>query len=141
LSAEFPLTKETKVLADIQGASLLINGKNICLTGDGSLSVDELTSMPKLRLNALSSAVLPQQFALHQNYPNPFNPTTKIRYDIPVGSKVTLKIYDLLGQELTTLVNCAQEAGFKSIIWDAGDYPTEADGKTFSFVKKLVMVK
>jgi hypothetical protein len=61
---------------------------------------------------------LPQDFTLEQNYPNPFNPTTTIRYALKEDVKVSLKIYNTLGQEVRTLVNEDQSAGFKEIMWD-----------------------
>lgn len=61
---------------------------------------------------------LPQRFALHQNYPNPFNPTTEIRYDLAQSTDVELRIYNLLGQEIRTLLNRRQAAGSHSIQWD-----------------------
>jgi hypothetical protein len=61
---------------------------------------------------------VPSEFALHQNYPNPFNPTTTIKYDLKQGVDVSLKIYNLLGQEVGTLVNSRQEAGYRTAFWD-----------------------
>ena len=58
---------------------------------------------------------LPASFALYQNYPNPFNPTTTIKYQIPNSSHVTLKVYDILGREVATLVNEVQNAGEHSV--------------------------
>ncbi len=61
---------------------------------------------------------IPKDFTLYQNYPNPFNPTTIIKYNLPKKSKVILRIYNLLGQEVRTLVNKIQTPGLKSIVWD-----------------------
>jgi len=48
---------------------------------------------------------VPSDYALHQNYPNPFNPTTTIHFDLPVGSNVSLKVYNIFGQEVAVLLN------------------------------------
>jgi hypothetical protein len=66
-----------------------------------------------------ASAALPEIFSLSQNYPNPFNPGTVISYQLPVISNVTLMIYDVLGREVSTLVNEEQSAGLKEIQWNA----------------------
>ena len=63
----------------------------------------------------------PKDFTLFQNFPNPFNPTTTISYDLPKDTKVNLKIYNLYGQEVRTLVNEAQSAGHKSVVWNGRD--------------------
>tara|TARA_X000001036_G_scaffold436220_1_gene478940 strand:+ start:273 stop:3695 length:3423 start_codon:yes stop_codon:yes gene_type:complete len=67
------------------------------------------------------NATVPNVYALHQNYPNPFNPTTKISYDLPEASVVSLSIYDLMGREIRTMINSEQTAGFKNIQWNATD--------------------
>ena len=63
--------------------------------------------------------ILPSEFALHQNYPNPFNPTTKIRYDLPEESYVSINIYDLMGRRIKSLINMHQDPGYRLIHWDA----------------------
>ncbi len=64
---------------------------------------------------------LPTEFALYQNYPNPFNPSTTIKYDLKENANVVLKVYNVLGQEVRTLVNTNQTAGFKKVVWDGRD--------------------
>jgi hypothetical protein len=89
---------------------------------------------------------LPQEFALQQNYPNPFNPSTVIRYQLPVNSVVSLKIYNMLGQEIGVLVDEEQEAGFKSVAWSAANIPSgiyfyKLHAGSYSAVKKMMLVK
>lgn len=69
----------------------------------------------------ISVEIKPQEFRLSQNYPNPFNPTTQIEYELPQASKVVLKIYNMRGQEIRTLVDDLQNSGFKSVTWNARD--------------------
>jgi subtilisin family serine protease len=68
-----------------------------------------------------SSIAIPKNMVLLQNYPNPFNPLTEIRYAIPVDSKVWLTVYDLLGREVTRLIDEEKEAGYHSVKWDGRD--------------------
>jgi len=66
--------------------------------------------------------LIPDEFVLYQNYPNPFNPVTTIRYDLPEQSYVTIVIYDMLGRTVRQLVNKTQDAGYKSVVWDASEF-------------------
>jgi|GEM_PF-2134318 len=88
----------------------------------------------------------PQSFVLSQNYPNPFNPTTQINYSVPKECKVTLKVYDILGHEVATLVNGTKSAGSYMVSFDASKlstgvyiYRLEAGANMFS--KKLMLIK
>ncbi|MBU1936173.1 T9SS type A sorting domain-containing protein, partial [bacterium] len=90
--------------------------------------------------------LLPTEFALHQNYPNPFNPTTTIRYDVKQTGLVSVKVFDILGREVTTLVSGTVSAGFHKVTWDAQGLPSglylcrmEAPG--FERTRKLVLLK
>ncbi len=93
----------------------------------------------------------PAEFSLKQNYPNPFNPSTKIGFNLQVDAKVTLNVYNVLGQKVTTLINGNLTAGETEVAFDAsvlnsGVYfyrveATAADGKKFSSVKKMILTK
>lgn len=89
---------------------------------------------------------IPAKFRLNQNYPNPFNPSTVISYQLPVNSAVTLKIYDVLGREIKTLVNERQTAGNHSIIFNAKNLPSgvylyKLQAGTYTETKKLTVLK
>ena len=95
--------------------------------------------------------VSPNRFVLHPNFPNPFNPITTLRYDLPSDAFVTISIYDMLGREVIELVSIAQQAGFKSIKWDATDsfgkpvsagvYLYQIQAGEFVQTKKMVLLK
>jgi subtilisin family serine protease len=91
-------------------------------------------------------AQLPKIFSLAQNYPNPFNPTTKIQYSIPKAGTVKLVVYDLLGRQVTTLVNERKQAGVYSASFDgtnlaSGIYFYRIEAGDFTAVKKMVLIK
>ncbi len=69
---------------------------------------------------------LPQKFAVSQNYPNPFNPTTTIQYALPKRAKVTIDIYNILGQKVRRLVDETQPAGTHTIVWDGKNESNQA---------------
>ena len=106
------------------------------------------------------AGVLPalvQSYALGQNYPNPFNPSTRISYALPTAGMVTLHVFNLLGQQVTTLVNGPMTAGTHETVWDGRDaagrvvasgiylYRIEVKGpdggEAYSAVRKMALVK
>jgi hypothetical protein len=98
----------------------------------------------------VASGVTPRAFALSQNYPNPFNPSTVISYQLAVNSQVTLKVYDILGKEVATLVNGRQEAGSYSVPFNtsngtlglsSGVYFYRLNAGSFVSTKKLILMK
>jgi len=89
---------------------------------------------------------LPQQFELFQNYPNPFNPTTTIRYAVSTAQFVTLKVYDMLGREVATLVNEVEQPGYKMVQFhssklSSGAYYYKMTAGAFSETKRMVLVR
>jgi hypothetical protein len=96
-------------------------------------------------------AELPAEYALQQNYPNPFNPTTTIEYALKERSKVVLKIYDIVGAEVRTLVNEEQGAGVRQVIWDgrnnsgapvaSGMYVYRIQANDFVKSAKMILMK
>jgi hypothetical protein len=92
------------------------------------------------------SIEIPSCYKLSQNYPNPFNPATNIRYQITNKSFVMLKIFDIMGREVETLVNKKQNAGTYEATWDASNYPSglyfyKLEAGDFSQVKKMILLK
>jgi len=107
-----------------------------------------------ISLLAERGSAIPKSFALVQNFPNPFNPSTTIQFDLPVASEVSLKVYNLLGQEVETLLNSRRyEAGTFSSVFDAQQfasgvyfYRIDAQGiagpqTSFHEIKKMIIMK
>lgn len=89
---------------------------------------------------------LPKNFKLYPGYPNPFNPETEIRFDLPRESRVTIKVYNALGQEIVTLIDEQKPAGQHSVIWNAqnaasGAYWYRMRAGDFTDVQKIVLLK
>ena len=88
----------------------------------------------------------PKDFLLKQNYPNPFNPSTSIRYSVPRSTIVVIKVYDILGNEIETLVNEEKPIGIYEITWNAENLPSgvyfyRLQTDNFVEIKKMVLLR
>jgi hypothetical protein len=97
-------------------------------------------------LSGLAEEQLATEYKLEQNYPNPFNPTTSIKYQIPTVAHVTLKVFDVLGREVATLVDGIEEPGYKSVRWNANDvasglYFYRLQAGSFIETKKMLLLR
>ena len=129
-------------------------------TGELMLSSTSAATSSRIKIVAMSempppppdeginsnNQIIPSVFSLGQNYPNPFNPTTVIQYELPVDGYVSLKVFNLLGQEVATLAEEVQNAGYKSVVWNAskiasGMYYYHLSAGSFSEVKKMLLMK
>jgi hypothetical protein len=93
-----------------------------------------------------TSTEIPSSFQLYQNFPNPFNPVTVISYQLAVNNHVLLKVYDVLGHEVVTLVNENQRAGSYEVEWPASDFPGgvyfyKLSADDVSETRKMLLVK
>ena len=112
---------------------------------------DECEDYNGQQLDISNAINTPVQFRLNQNYPNPFNPTTTLAYDLPKDELVNITIYDMMGRMVTNLVSSQQNAGYKSIQWDAtnnagqpvsaGVYLYSIEAGEFRQTKKMVLLK
>jgi hypothetical protein len=98
-----------------------------------------------LSITDVSPETGPDRFALHQNYPNPFNPQTRIAYSVGSPQSTVVRVYDVLGREIATLVNERKEAGTHIVTWDASGLPSgvyfyRLTAGSFSETRKLMLV-
>lgn len=139
-------------------AIVVDNSDNVYVTGSsrssqapGSEDYATIKYSPPDAIKIISTTV-PSEYNLEQNYPNPFNPSTNIRIDIAYNSFVTLTVYNILGQRVTSLVNSDLQPGKYEVSWDAESLPSgiyfyrltsQAKNNSSSFImsKKMLMVK
>jgi hypothetical protein len=97
-------------------------------------------------VNGNTNLITPEVFELHQNYPNPFNPSTTFSFIIPSKSFVSLKIFDIMGREVTTIISEKMTAGSYTRIWNAANTPSgvyfyRLQAGSFTQTKKLVLLR
>ena len=156
------------VLYGVTGSSsqinnlIRINTSNAAGTLVGSIGFKHVTGID-LTSNSITSVKddktvpsIPGDFILKQNYPNPFNPSTTIEFALPVGSRIKVKVYNLLGQVVKTIYDGVKDAGYYTLNWNSDDvngnsvssgiyfYELSAsgfDGKEFNQMKKMILIK
>ncbi|MFZ1322558.1 MAG: T9SS type A sorting domain-containing protein [Ignavibacteria bacterium] len=145
-----------------KGTHALINMEILSAgTGDNLSGSNEIENLEikQNRINDILSSVInkksdnlsvinkqPERFLLSQNYPNPFNPTTKIMYSIPVSGNVAIKIFDITGREIKSLLNEFRNAGSYEVEFDgsslaSGVYYYKLETNNFSEIKKMILIK
>ena len=114
----------------------------------GSLYFDDLRVIQKIPATSIADGfnAVPQQFFLAQNYPNPFNPETEIRFGLPAAGRVTLELYNMLGQRVQTIYEGVQPAGIHSITFNAAHLPSglytyRLRAGSYDAVRKMMLIK
>lgn len=130
-----------------------INGLNHSfanVTHDRNITITEAGIINALSMN---SGTVPEKFTLHQNFPNPFNPITNIRFDIPQQGYVKMTVYDILGREVTNLIDQELQAGNYTVDWNASAYTSgvyfyrldlnslKAGNESYIETKKMILIK
>ncbi len=122
-------------------------------SGKFNYRLKQIDNNGNFQYHALSNVVeigLPSKFDLSQNYPNPFNPVTKIDFSLPLDAKVSIKLYDITGREVKTLVNDQRTAGYYTVQFNGSDISsgtyfyrimTKSSGADYIMTKKMVLVK
>jgi hypothetical protein len=133
VSSQYPVVTLITPTMSAGGTVTTICSRNNSPIGQQEKGTDELHEIP-------------MQFKLEQNYPNPFNPKTNIKYQIAKNSYVVLKVYDLLGSEVETLLSEELIPGTYEIRWDASNYPSgiyyyKLTAGEYSETKKMVLIK
>ncbi len=148
-SAEYPLVITAELKDGLEELLLRAGNTEFRLRGSEPIQVAERGA--PLSLKKVQKSIVPTAFALHQNYPNPFNPHTTIRYALPYRVRTSLKVFDILGREVATIVDGDQEAGYKSATWDAASLPSgvyfgrlqahaPGNGHSGGFIKTIKMM-
>jgi len=121
-------------------------GSDLSLYAVGMFYYSVLKYSQSIPTGVEQNSEIPKKFNLDQNYPNPFNPSTKIKYSVPKSSSVTLKVFDILGNEIETLVNEEKPIGTYEITWYAVNLPSgiyfyKLQAGNFIETKKMILMK
>ncbi len=148
-------------LLDLYGQTMIPPGEtqiaSISYVGLGEISLHRTIAVAEgggrlaPTVKQTQNANIPKSYALHQNYPNPFNPATQIAFSLPFGSDVRLDIFNIMGQNVTTLVDGYRPAGTHTVTWDgkngdgepvaSGVYFYRIEASDFSEIRKMLLLK
>ncbi len=137
---------QTSTWKEITNAVVNINKGTVNFNMSSVNNYVILTSTVVTSVEQVNSSIIVDDYKLDQNYPNPFNPSTTINYQLPKTGYITLKVFDVLGREVKTLVNQSQQAGNYTVSFDAlkltsGIYFYELKSSNFIQVKKMLLIK
>jgi len=139
-TSDIPDTCILQILIDGPSA----NGKDYHV---GSYFLLDDVSLSGTATSVNDKNIIPAKFSLEQNYPNPFNPSTKIQYNLPENSFVSLKVYNIIGKEVANLVNGVVAAGTHEVLFDASGlnsgvyFYTIRTGNNFVQTRKMILMK
>jgi hypothetical protein len=146
-----PTTKELEVVWYVKATDGLYTTESTPPNNDPQNRPGFRLKLVKRGILSVNDGTTPATFSLDQNYPNPFNPTTTISYSLPKSSQVTLVVYDLLGNQIKTLVNENLDAGSFKVVWDAtndmgvqvpsGNYILKMVAGDFVQTRKMTLMK
>ena len=142
-SAQYPVVLSWTPLPGTS-ASIFFNNQEMPLDRKNTVQIENASTVIALRVHTGVSR--PLEYLLEQNYPNPFNPTTQIRFTLAAPAFVTLKIYDVLGEEITTVMNEHKPDGAYSVEWNGSGVPSgvyyyRLSAGNFTSVKKMLLMK
>ena len=123
----------------------------VCCGGNSISFFSDIVSAMLTVMDVVVAASIPDTYSLQQNYPNPFNPTTQIRYGLKENTYVSINIYNLMGKHIRSYINTVQDAGYKTILWNATDasgHPVPAGMYIYSITagdfrqtRKMILLK
>jgi hypothetical protein len=151
----FTVSGDTRVIAPWDSASYMVrftpeneglSSGLVIITSNAPTSPDTISLIGNLTMEVRSPRDIPQSFSLHQNYPNPFNPGTLIEYDLPSREYVSLRVYNMLGQEVAVLVNREQEPGYKMVKFESNHLPSgvyvyRMAAGSYTDTKKMLLIR
>jgi len=142
--APMPTPRHGIGAASVGDSIFIIGGAPV--QGFGVTDVNEVFTLAPLTGVHEHRSSAPSSFLLYQNFPNPFNASTVIRYQVPAASYVTLRVYNIPGQEVATLVNEAKQPAAYEVTWDAGNLPSgmyvyRLTSREYVATKKMLLLK